>query len=175
MGQEAPLEKGIVAHSSILAWRIPWTGGLQPMGSLKVRHNLVTFTSVTTRCLCNPMNSSPPGSSIHGSPQARTLEWAATPSSRGSPQPRDRTRVCCVAGRFSTAEPPGKPRDRWVSARIPSALCPPRLRWSWAHALFLSLPCHQSWGTASSPPSRAVSGSGLETSAGPLLNSLPSP
>ena len=109
MGQEAPLEKGIVAHSSILAWRIPWTGGLQPMGSLKVRHNLVTFTSVTTRCLCNPMNSSPPGSSIHGSPQARTLEWAATPSSRGSPQPRDRTRVCCVAGRFSTAEPPGSP------------------------------------------------------------------
>ena len=124
LGQEDPLEKGIVAHSSILAWRIPWTGGLQPTGSLKVRHNLVTFTSVTTRCLCNPMNSSPQGSSVHGSPQARTLEWAATPSSSGSPQPRDRTRVSCVAGRFSTAEPPGKPRDHWVSARIPSALCP---------------------------------------------------
>ena len=37
-----PLEKGIVIHSCILSWRIPWTeepGGLQSMGSQKVRHN----------------------------------------------------------------------------------------------------------------------------------------
>ena len=36
LGQEDPLEKGMAAHSSILAWRIPWTeeaGGLQSMGS----------------------------------------------------------------------------------------------------------------------------------------------
>ena len=35
LGQEDPLEKGMVTHSSILAWRIPWTeepGGLQSMG-----------------------------------------------------------------------------------------------------------------------------------------------
>ena len=35
LGQEDPLEKGMAAHSSILAWRIPWTeepGGLQSMG-----------------------------------------------------------------------------------------------------------------------------------------------
>ena len=35
-GQEDPLEKGMASHSSILAWRIPWTeesGGLQSMGS----------------------------------------------------------------------------------------------------------------------------------------------
>ena len=40
---EDPLEKEIAAHSSILAWKIPWTeepGGLQPMGSQN-RHNLV--------------------------------------------------------------------------------------------------------------------------------------
>ena len=39
---EDPLEKGMVTHSSILAWRIPWTeepGGLQFMGSHRVRHN----------------------------------------------------------------------------------------------------------------------------------------
>ena len=38
---EDPLEKGMATHSGILAWRIPWTeepGGLQPMGSQKVRH-----------------------------------------------------------------------------------------------------------------------------------------
>ena len=39
---EGPLEKGTVNHSSILAWRIPWTeepGGLQSMGSQRVGHN----------------------------------------------------------------------------------------------------------------------------------------
>ena len=39
---EDPLEKGMVTHSSILAWRIPWTeepGGLQSKGSQRVRHN----------------------------------------------------------------------------------------------------------------------------------------
>ena len=42
LGQEDPLEKGIEAHSIILAWRILWTeepGGLQSMGSQKVRHD----------------------------------------------------------------------------------------------------------------------------------------
>ena len=42
LGQEDPLEKGMATHSSILAWRIPWTeesGRLQSMGSQRVRHN----------------------------------------------------------------------------------------------------------------------------------------
>ena len=41
-GQEDPLEKGIATHSSVLAWRIPWTGKpdrLQSMGSQRVAHN----------------------------------------------------------------------------------------------------------------------------------------
>ena len=41
LGWDDPLEKGMATHSSILAWRIPWTekpGGLQPMGSQRVRH-----------------------------------------------------------------------------------------------------------------------------------------
>ena len=43
------LEKGMATHSSILAWRIPWTeelGGLQSMGSQRVGHDRVTFTSL---------------------------------------------------------------------------------------------------------------------------------
>ena len=42
LGQEGPLEKGMATHSRILAWRIPYTegpGGLQSMGSQRVRHN----------------------------------------------------------------------------------------------------------------------------------------
>ena len=41
--------------------------------------------------ICNPMDCSPPGSSIHGILQARILEWVAVPSSRGSSWPRDPT------------------------------------------------------------------------------------
>ena len=46
--------------------------------------------------LCNPMNYIPPGSSVHGTLQARILEWVAMPSSRGSPGPMDRTHVSFV-------------------------------------------------------------------------------
>ena len=44
LGQEDPLEEEMLPHSSILVWEIPWTdepGGLQSMGSQKVRHNWV--------------------------------------------------------------------------------------------------------------------------------------
>ena len=47
LGSEDPLEKGPATHSSILAWRIQWTGhpgGLQSMGSQRVGHNGVTNT-----------------------------------------------------------------------------------------------------------------------------------
>ena len=47
LGQEGPLEKGTVTHSSILDWRIPWSeesGRLQSMGSQRVGHNRVTNT-----------------------------------------------------------------------------------------------------------------------------------
>ena len=46
--------------------------------------------------------------SVHGISQTRILQWGAIPFSRGSTQPRDRTWVSCTAGRFFTAEPPGK-------------------------------------------------------------------
>ena len=43
--------------------------------------------------LCDPMDCSLPGSSVHGISQARILEWVAMPASRGSSLPRDRTCV----------------------------------------------------------------------------------
>ena len=44
LGWEDPLEKGMAIHSSILAWRIPWTEE-QPMGSQRVGHDSETNTS----------------------------------------------------------------------------------------------------------------------------------
>ena len=46
--------------------------------------------------VCDPLDCSPPGSSVHGIPQARIVEWVAISSSRGSSSPRDRTRVSFI-------------------------------------------------------------------------------
>ena len=62
--------------------------------------------------LCDPMDPSPSGSSVHGIPQARILEWIAMPSSRGSSRPRVWTWVSRTAGRFFYWQPPGKPTSR---------------------------------------------------------------
>ena len=55
---EVPLEKDIETHSSILAWRIPWTeksGGVQSIGSQRVRHNPCNWE----RCFILPLEASP--------------------------------------------------------------------------------------------------------------------
>ena len=51
LGQEDPLEKRVASHSSILAWRIPWTeksGGLQFMGSQRMRYDQAKLTNTFT-------------------------------------------------------------------------------------------------------------------------------
>ena len=61
--------------------------------------------------LCDPMDCSPPDSSVHGIFQARILKWVAISFSRGSSPPRAQTRVSlvsCIAGRFFTTEPWGE-------------------------------------------------------------------
>ena len=52
--------------------------------------------------LCDPIDYSPPGASVHRILQARILEWVAIPFSRGSSQPRDGAQVSHIAGRFFT-------------------------------------------------------------------------
>ena len=67
---------------------------------MKARVKVLVAQSRLT--LCNPMNCSPPGSSVHGFLQARILEWVAIPFSRGSSQARDQIWVSCIAGRCFT-------------------------------------------------------------------------
>ena len=68
------------------------------------------YVLVTQLCLtlCDPMDYSPPGSSVHGILQARILESVTISFSRGSSWPRDRTQVSCIAGKFFTIWTKGK-------------------------------------------------------------------
>ena len=62
--------------------------------------------------LCNTMDHSPPGSSVHGILQAKILEWVAISFSRGSSCPRNQTLVSyisCVGRWVLTQVPSGKP------------------------------------------------------------------
>ena len=88
-------------------------GGMTSMCSHFVECSLQIFhltvpavlaVSVTQSCLtlCDPMDCSPPGSSVHGIFKARIPEWVSIPFSRGSSPPRDWTQVSCTAGRLFT-------------------------------------------------------------------------
>ena len=74
LGLEDPVQKKMVTHSSILAWKIPWTekpGGLQPMGSRRIVHDRETEyapESIKVPCPHHPSEMVfIPGSSNHNS------------------------------------------------------------------------------------------------------------
>ena len=121
--QENPMDRGArqaIVHGVAKEWDT----------TEQLNNNKIYSQSHSVRCsaqslshptLRNPMDHSPPGSSVHGILQTRTLEWVAMLSSRGSPQSRDQIHISCVscfAGRFFTTEPPGKPSytaNWWLS------------------------------------------------------------
>ena len=65
----------------------------------KAMTNLESEVAQSCPTLCNPVDCSPPSSSVHGILQARVPEWVAISFSRGSSRPRDRTQVSRTAGR----------------------------------------------------------------------------
>ena len=65
---------------------------------MRITADLSTESEVAQSCptLCNPIDCSPPGSSVHGISQARILKWVAISFSGGSSQPRDRSCISCI-------------------------------------------------------------------------------
>ena len=62
---------------------------------------LAKWSEVAQSCptLCDPVDCSPPCSSVHGIFQARVLKWVATSFSRGYSRPRNRTQVTCIVSK----------------------------------------------------------------------------
>ena len=107
------------AYSGLISFKIDWFDLLAVQGTLKslLQHPTLKASilgcirgveiekikvSVAQSCLtlCNPMDSSLPGSSVHGILQTRILEWGAIPFFRVSSRPRNRNWVSRIAGRF---------------------------------------------------------------------------
>ena len=91
--------KGSQKYQSFPTQREPkmshWGRKLKNPWEFSVSHSVVST-------LCDPMNCSLPGSSVHGILKARILVWVAIPFSRASSQPRDQTCIPCIAGGFFT-------------------------------------------------------------------------
>ena len=86
-------------------WRALWMFQFnEKKNQWKFTWYLIMLVAQSCPTLCDPMDHSPPGSSVHGILQARILEQVAIPFSRGSSRPW----VSCTAGDSLPSEPPGK-------------------------------------------------------------------
>ena len=129
LGWEDPLEEGMATHSSIFAWRIPWTekpGRLQSVRLQRIGHNWSTafqvnsegtwsyicVFSVIQSCstLCNPLGLQPTRLLCPWDfPGKNTAMGCPFPSLGDLPKPGIKFGSPALAGRFFTTEPPGKP------------------------------------------------------------------
>ena len=86
----------VLTLSSVARWEVQ-----MPCSLLCCRYYSFSFLGYVLNCfcrvqLCNPMDCSLPGSSVHGILQARILKWVAISFSRGFSWPRDQTQVSCI-------------------------------------------------------------------------------
>ena len=116
------------ASPKVLASGKPWLGGVRRGLCLysvgPILPHLPPFGCIQSLqlcpTLCDPMDCSLPGASVHGIVPARILEWVAISFSRGSSWPRDQTRISfvfCIGRWVLHSEPPGKPTS-WAASAL---------------------------------------------------------
>ena len=105
-------ETGLITFWDILSFLPFLPLQTQKLWPQKLLHACLCSKSLQScLTLCNPMDYSLPGSSIHGILQARILGWVPMPFFKGSSPPSDQTHISCsscIAGGFFTTEPLGK-------------------------------------------------------------------
>ena len=92
-------------HSVGFPWWLRW-----------LKWNMKVLVAQSCLTLCDPMDCSPPSSSVCEILQARILEWIAIPFSRGSSQPRNWRQVSCTVANFLPTELPRNTSDGKVFA-----------------------------------------------------------
>ena len=105
----AALDKDLLSHkkNELMPFTATWMDlKIIILSEVSQKDHMMSLThcEVAQSCptLCNPMDCSLPGFSVHGIFQARVLEWVAISFSKGSSRPRDRTQVSCIVGRRFT-------------------------------------------------------------------------
>ena len=91
-----------LVHWKTQQWPQDWKRSVFIPISKKVKVKSENEVAQSCLTLCDPMDCSLPGLSVHGVFQARILEWVAISFSRGSSPPRDQTQISCIAGRCFT-------------------------------------------------------------------------
>ena len=93
-------------NGALLQW-VAWINDLRVLSEAGWKTGKICYMCMLSHVwvFCDPRDCTPPGSSVHGTSQARILGWIAISWSRGSSQPRDRTHISCIsciAGGFFT-------------------------------------------------------------------------
>ena len=108
----------------------------------------VCAQSLSCLTLCDPMDCSLPGSSVHGTLQARILEWVAISSSKGSSWPKDWTHISCI-GRQVLLPPNYSGSFSQRAPSITGSLC---------HMTVNTQQCWAEWVAGADPESNAQPG-----------------
>ena len=118
---EDPLVKEVVTCSRIPAWEIPWAEEPDELHSIELAKNRTRLMYTLSACLvsqlcptlCDPLDCSPPGFSVHGISQTRTLEGVPCPPQGDLPtpgmEPMSPVSPALKADSLALA-PPGKPK-----------------------------------------------------------------
>ena len=96
--------ENLTQNSYFFSFHQPESNRKEGRKQYHVLRSLLLYVLIIQSCLtlCDPMDCSPPGSSVHGILQARILERVAISFSRGCSRPKGWTQVFIIAGRFFT-------------------------------------------------------------------------
>ena len=102
-----------IAKNPLIDLKVAWLRGNDVTHILRTLVMCCVVSCSVVSDPCNPIDCSPPGSSVHGIFQARIVEWVAFPFSRRSSQHMDQTQISHIASRFFTIWATREAQEYW--------------------------------------------------------------